>query len=170
MRPPLDPPAAPRLQTTRARYGHRLGGARDLSSRSLFGGRCRGMRINANYIRPVDSGTTRRLTVLLASCVLAACSGGGHSSKSSATTVPAAVAPRSGNLYEPPQDMRPAAPGTRIWTQFYAQTAKSELFGVATKVWSMLYHSRDRGGRDIAVSGFVVVPQGRAPASGRPVY
>src|SRR4051794_3974228 len=34
----------------------------------------------------------------------------------------------------------------------------------------MLYHSRDRGGRDIAVSGFVVVPQGRAPASGRPVY
>jgi hypothetical protein len=66
--------------------------------------------------------------------------------------------------------MRPAEPGTRIWTQFYAQTATSQLFGVATSVWSMLYHSRDRTGRDIPVSGFVVVPKGRAPARGRPVY
>jgi hypothetical protein len=128
------------------------------------------MRISGNYIRPVDPGTPRRLAALFGLCLLAACSGGRHSSKSSTTTVAAAVAPPSGNLYEAPLGMRPAAPGTRIWTQFYAQTAKSELFGVPTTVWSMLYHSRDRTGRDIAVSGYVVVPKRPAPAQGRPVY
>src|SRR5215831_16303344 len=122
------------------------------------------MRISGNYIHSVDGGKARRLAILIGLCLLAACSGGGHSSKSSGTTLPAAVAPPTGNLYEAPPGMRPAAAGTRIWTQFYAQTAKRELFGVATSVWLILYHSRDREGHDIPVSGFVVVPAGHAPA------
>lgn len=130
------------------------------------------MRKTGNYIRAVDRGAARVLAVLLGAGLMAACSGGGsgHASNPDASTAAAAVAPPSGNLYEAPQGMGSAAPGTRIWTQFYAQTAKRELFGVPTKVWSMLYHSRDRTGRDIAVSGFVVVPTGPAPARGRLVY
>jgi len=37
-------------------------------------------------------------------------------------------------------------------------------------IWRILYHSRSLSGRDIAVSGFVVVPVSAAPAGGRPVY
>jgi hypothetical protein len=104
--------------------------------------------------------------------LVAACSGAGSSSKTTdaTSTVGAPVAPAAGNLYQPPADMHSAPPGTRIWTQLFAQRAGRKLFGVPTSVWLMLYHSRDRAGRDIAVSGFAVVPNGRAPAEGRPVY
>jgi alpha-beta hydrolase superfamily lysophospholipase len=38
-----------------------------------------------------------------------------------------------------------------------------------SRAWAILYHSRDFDGRDVAVSGVVVVPPGAAPPGGRPV-
>lgn len=118
------------------------------------------------------SKRARVLPLLVAIWLPAACSGGSRSSKSDSTptTAAASVAPATGDVYQPPANLRSAPPGTRIWTQFFAQRANRGLFPVATTVWLMLYHSRDRTGHDIAVSGFAVVPNGRAPSGGRPVY
>lgn len=38
-----------------------------------------------------------------------------------------------------------------------------------TSAWRVIYHSRDLAGEDIPVSGVVIVPDGAAPAGGRPV-
>ena len=66
--------------------------------------------------------------------------------------------------------MRPAQPGTLIWARLFAQrVGDPKLFPEAT-IWQMLYHSRNRAGHDIAVSGFAVVPEAKPPAGGRPVY
>ena len=66
--------------------------------------------------------------------------------------------------------MRPARPGTLIWARLFAQrVGDPKLFPEAT-IWQMLYHSRDRDGDDIAVSGFAVVPERKPPAGGRRVY
>lgn len=56
-------------------------------------------------------------------------------------------------------------PGTLI----SAQQVPLALDPPAT-VWRILYHSRTRAGRDIAVSGFAIVPQVPATSVGRPVY
>jgi hypothetical protein len=119
-----------------------------------------------------------RLTVSLAVlAVLAAtaCSGSGKNHDSSGGTAttshkpPPIRAPR-GDLYHPPVPLPKAKPGTLIYAQLWAQrVGDPPLYPTAT-IWVMLYHSRDRTGRDIAVSGFAVVPKGRAPAGGRPVY
>jgi alpha-beta hydrolase superfamily lysophospholipase len=105
--------------------------------------------------------------------LIAACSGGskGDSSRSATSSSrPAAIRAPRGDLYQPPADMRPAQPGTLIWARLFAQrVGDPKLFPEAT-IWQMLYHSRDRAGRDIAVSGYAVVPEGKQPAGGRPVY
>jgi hypothetical protein len=112
---------------------------------------------------------------VLAVFALTACSGGGKKRDSSAGTTttahgPAPIRAPRGDLYRPPVPLPTAAPGTLIYAQLWAQrVADRPLYPTAT-IWLMLYHSRDRTGRDIAVSGFAVVPKRRAPAGGRPVY
>ena len=66
--------------------------------------------------------------------------------------------------------MRHASAGTLIWARLYAQRVTDPTLFPDATIWQMLYHSRDRTGHDIAVSGFAVVPKRRAPARGRPVY
>ena len=64
-------------------------------------------------------------------------------------------------FYQPPEPLPAAAPGTII---------RSERIDAVpgAKAWRILYHSTARDGRDIAVSGVIVVPT--KPASGpRPV-
>jgi hypothetical protein len=69
------------------------------------------------------------------------------------------------DLYEPPDPLEAAAPGTLIWAE--------EVTGIdlhpPAKVWRILYHSRGAEGDDIAVSGFAVVPAGPVPDGGRSV-
>jgi pimeloyl-ACP methyl ester carboxylesterase len=70
-----------------------------------------------------------------------------------------------GDLYEPPSPLVRAAPGKLIW----AEKVDLELDPPST-VWRILYHSRDRDDRDIAVSGFALVPNAPIPEGGRSVY
>ncbi len=78
-----------------------------------------------------------------------------------------ATAPPSpdGDLYRPPDPLPAGAPGALIWAE---KVEIPELNPPAT-VWRMLYHSRSEQGRDIAVSGFAVVPSA-APTGERPVF
>lgn len=66
------------------------------------------------------------------------------------------------DFYTPPANMAKKAPGTLIRST--PITAPS-----GAKAWKVLYHSRSVDGRDIAVSGVVVVPTGTAPKGGRPL-
>ena len=65
-------------------------------------------------------------------------------------------------FYAPPKPLSPAEPGTLIWATPYDAMP-------GTRAWRVLYHSRAIDGRDIAVSGVIVAPVGKAPAGGRPV-
>ena len=71
----------------------------------------------------------------------------------------------SGNLYQPPKPLPHRPPGTLIG----AEKVPLPLNPPAT-VWRILYHSRSLAGKDIAVSGFAIVPTSAAPGGGRPVY
>jgi hypothetical protein len=66
------------------------------------------------------------------------------------------------DLYQPLQPLPHAAPGTIIRKQALSAPTGSHA-------WRVLYHSRSVSGRDIAVSGVVVVPDGPAPPGGRTV-
>ena len=75
--------------------------------------------------------------------------------------------PSPGDLYTPPSPLRPAPPGTLIWA---ARFTGLPLNPPGT-IWRFLYHSRNRVGADIAVSGFAIVPASRMPAGKRrPIY
>jgi pimeloyl-ACP methyl ester carboxylesterase len=65
-----------------------------------------------------------------------------------------------GNLYKPPHPLLQRPAGTLIW----AQRVPLPLNPPAT-VWRILYHSRNVKNKDIAVSGFAVIPT--AAARGR---
>ncbi len=67
-----------------------------------------------------------------------------------------------GDFYTPPANMAKKAPGTIIRST--PITAPS-----GAKAWKVLYHSRAVDGRDIAVSGVVVVPTATAAKGGRPI-
>jgi pimeloyl-ACP methyl ester carboxylesterase len=77
----------------------------------------------------------------------------------------AATGPPSpkGTLYLPPKPLPKAAPGTLIWAE---RVAQPKLNPPAT-IWRILYHSRNRTGQDIAVSGLAIVPLTPVPAGGR---
>jgi alpha-beta hydrolase superfamily lysophospholipase len=80
-------------------------------------------------------------------------------------STPSGSAPRQvpdGEGFYTPQRLRSGRPGQVIWTTPIISPAGS-------RAWKVLYHSRAIDGRDIAVSGFVVAPVGKAPPGGRPV-
>ena len=71
----------------------------------------------------------------------------------------------NGNLYQPPKPLPHRPPGTLIW----AEKVPLPLNPPAT-VWQILYHSRSLAGKDIAVSGFAIVPTSAAASGRRLVY
>jgi alpha-beta hydrolase superfamily lysophospholipase len=99
--------------------------------------------------------------VLLSALGLALLSACGSSTNTSGANPPAP----HGNLYQPPRPLPQRPAGTLIW----AEKVPLPLNPPAT-VWRILYHSRSRLGRDIAVSGFAIVPTSAAPKGRRPVY
>lgn len=69
-----------------------------------------------------------------------------------------------GDMYQPPSPLPLGEPGALIWAE------KVDLpIRPPSTIWRILYHSRDRSGEDVAVSGFAFVPKAKAPAGGRPV-
>ena len=66
-------------------------------------------------------------------------------------------------FYSVPTPLPPGAPGEIIRREPLASAP------FASRAWRVVYHSRDEQGRDIAVSGAVVVPDLPTPAGGRTV-
>ena len=60
-------------------------------------------------------------------------------------------------------DVPPGEPGALVRSQ--------ELVGppAGARAWRILYHSTDQAGRDLVVSGLVIVPTGAVPAGGRAI-
>ncbi|WP_157187248.1 lipase family protein [Nocardia vinacea] len=73
--------------------------------------------------------------------------------------------PRTG-FYDAPNPLGWASAGTLIRQE---ATTDYVVDGKQTPATRILYHSRTSGGRDIAVSGVVLVPQGAPPEGGWPV-
>jgi pimeloyl-ACP methyl ester carboxylesterase len=69
-------------------------------------------------------------------------------------------------FYTPPRPLPPGAPGALIRTE--KVTGVPGVPAGAT-VWRILFHSRTIYGQDIAESGYVVVPGGKAPPGGYPI-
>ena len=65
-----------------------------------------------------------------------------------------------GDLYQPPTPLPPGPPGRLIG----AQVVTRPPIDPPSTIWRILYHSRDRVGRDVAVSGFAIVPDAPLPA------
>lgn len=66
-------------------------------------------------------------------------------------------------FYTMPSPLPVGAPGEIIRSEQIAGAPS------ATTAWRVIYHSRDLAGRDIPVSGVVIVPSSPAPAGGRTV-
>ena len=115
--------------------------------------------------QPPSSETGFRCRSVVAAAILAvalaSCGSGEGSTAGSDVPLP------QGDLYEPPVPLEPAPAGTLIWAE--KVTGIDDIQPPAT-VWRILYHSRSRDDRDIAVSGLAVVPSAKAPSEGRPVY
>lgn len=108
---------------------------------------------------------TRLLAVLLVALLLSACD---KRSPSRRVGLSASIprAPR-GDLYDPPNPLPLASPGTLIW----AQPVSEPKLNPPGTIWRILYHSRSRTGADIAVSGFAIVPLTPVgPGSKRSIY
>ncbi|MEV4506143.1 alpha/beta hydrolase family protein [Streptomyces klenkii] len=69
------------------------------------------------------------------------------------------------HTYEVPQPLPPGGPGTLI----AATDHGPDPAFAAARHWTVLYHSVDAHGVDIAVSGTVLLPPGDAPSGGWPV-
>ena len=68
----------------------------------------------------------------------------------------------AGNAFYAPQNLPKGDPGDLIWSRPIAAPK-------GARAWKILYHSRSLEGRDIAVSGVVVVPTTHAPKGGRTI-
>jgi alpha-beta hydrolase superfamily lysophospholipase len=73
-----------------------------------------------------------------------------------------ASAGQARDLYSVPDPLPSAPPGTIIRSERIAAPQ-------GATAWRVLYHSESVDGRDIAVSGVIVAPEGKAPKGGRPV-
>jgi alpha-beta hydrolase superfamily lysophospholipase len=110
----------------------------------------------ASFTRTLAAACAICLSVL-GSALLAACG----SSRPTPGTTPSPVA----RFYRLAHPLARRSAGTLI----RAEKVPLPLHPPAT-VWRILYHSRSASGRDIAVSGFAVVPASRAKGVRRPVY
>lgn len=69
-----------------------------------------------------------------------------------------------GDFYAPPVPLPPAPPGTliRVATTPTVRVKNADAIRV-------MYHSQDRDGHDVAVTGTITIPHAAAPAGGRPL-
>lgn len=63
-----------------------------------------------------------------------------------------------------------ASVGARPGTLANAQQVAQPTINPPSTLWRIKYHSRNRTGSDIVVSGFAMVPKAPAPSGGRPVF
>lgn len=101
----------------------------------------------------------RTVALAIAGLLLAGCG-----SSPAGTHHASSVRAPEGDLYQPPSPLPPGKPGDLIWAE-----PIDLRVSLPAAVWRILYHSTDRLGADVAVSGFVLVPKAKAPPGGRPV-
>ena len=112
------------------------------------------LRRRAGRVAALIAGSA--FLLLVAGC------GRGVPSGSAATGSHPPVFQPPGPFYQPPAPLPAGRPG-----QLIRHESLDAPPGYAA--WRILFHSRDVTGHDIAVSGFVVMANGPAPAGGRPV-
>lgn len=117
-------------------------------------------------------GRAARIAAAAAAVAVAAgCSAGPVSRAGGPRVRPAAALPplpqptTAGRTYQVPRPLRPGRPGTLIAA---TDNGPDQRYGGARR-WTVLYHSTDRRGGDIPVSGTVLLPPGAPPRDGRPV-
>jgi pimeloyl-ACP methyl ester carboxylesterase len=109
---------------------------------------------------------------LLAASALAGCGQSSTPPKSASSDILPAVrwAPTATatitSFFKPPSPLPAAPSGTLIRAE---PVTGVEGVPAGATLWRILYHSRTAAGADVAVSGYVVIPGGRAPAGGRPI-
>jgi hypothetical protein len=106
--------------------------------------------------------------VAMGALVASACAanGRGHTATGQPSTTSGLPAVRLvGATYQVPHPLPAAAPGGLIALTSTGPDASVD----AAARWVFLYHSTDVKGRDVAVSGQLVVPRGAPPAGGWPV-
>lgn len=69
------------------------------------------------------------------------------------------------SFYDAPHPLPPGKPGELI----RSEPTDEYALPFEVSAWRILYHSRTANGEDVAVSAVVLVPDGKAPASGWPV-
>ncbi|MGH9078655.1 MAG: lipase family protein [Acidimicrobiales bacterium] len=108
--------------------------------------------------------------LLLAAVTLAACTSSTASPAAhppGVKVVPAsATAHGPSSFYRPPDPLTPAPPGTLIRSEI---VTGAEGIPSGATLWRILYHSESITGADIAVSGYVAVPESAPPLGGYPV-
>lgn len=72
---------------------------------------------------------------------------------------------RPNSFYQPPVPLQVQPPGTLI----RSQPSDDYQIPAGTRAVRILYHSRSAGGRDLAASAVMLMPDGRPPAGGWPV-
>jgi predicted esterase len=102
---------------------------------------------------------TRTIAAFVGACLLAACSSGGSAHTKASLHVTSAG-------YQVPTPLVGGAPGALLASG--DAPALARLVGAA-QAWELLYHSTDLSGHDIAVSGMLLLPNGRRPATGWPL-
>ncbi len=105
------------------------------------------------------------VTVAVAACTSGASSPRGASTRANATSTTLPPVRVVDDTYQVPDPLIAASPGSLIAVTSTGPDASVD----AAHRWVFLYHSTDVKGRDIAVSGQLVVPTGAPPAGGWPV-
>jgi pimeloyl-ACP methyl ester carboxylesterase len=73
-------------------------------------------------------------------------------------------APSGLKLYKPPKNLKSYGDGDLIWGRRVANALPQ-----ASRTWTLLYRSTSLRGKAIGVSGFLMLPKGKAPKRGWPV-
>ena len=95
------------------------------------------------------------IVVALVLGALAACGGSAPTSSVGTSSDSGSDVPRPPrDLYEPPDPLRAAQPGTLIW----AEDASISELTPPSRIYRILYHSTGATGTDVAVSGFAIIP------------
>jgi pimeloyl-ACP methyl ester carboxylesterase len=125
----------------------------------------------SSLVRRPDTRPTARTAIALALAFAATgCGSTAHPAQPlptpAASTSPGGVPSPTGDLYQPPRPLPSAPPGTLIW----ASKDTSLPIRPPSTVWLILYHSRNQANRDVAVSGYAIVPDKGAARTGREVF
>jgi pimeloyl-ACP methyl ester carboxylesterase len=112
---------------------------------------------------PRPNRRSRRRTVLTIVVIVAVVVGGGILNITRRYVEGVDAKKSDGSFYVLPANLATEHPGTIV------REERIESAPLGSTAWRVIYHSRDQAGRDIAVSGTVIVPDGPTPIGGRTI-